>query len=404
MTQIKLIYQPLILTVAGDMPTIPSPASITPDDPTWDPDHNLLVGQMAYNIADDIWYYRTVSLGIKVLNNGGEGGSSSLFDLTDTAISLPIEDGSILRFDSDATDWVNVDTIEADTLNTKTADEIRDEAIAAVNQVSVISSITDAPSTVGWYAIGRWKSLNCNFEASLITHPGGGLTHEVLSVVGIVDSSNISNWAITITSSSSNSFENVRVSQYNVGGEDYTYLEVQKSVTNVGTFSVVAKKELINSLLNPTTYTFEALSFTDISGLSAIRRSQEYDSNTLRYNNNNSLKITADSVSSDNGLKIGESSPIIKFIEDTIGSWDMSTTDEFITPLPVGVTFDKVMDCKVMLNDDANTERLPLTMDGYWFTDNLNQLHLVRNDGGLYSTSNFSVAAERGDIYLTVKA
>jgi len=59
----KLIapVQPLILKTAGQLPTIPVPNTIMPDDPRFNIESDLMVGQFAYNVIDDIWYYRGYS-------------------------------------------------------------------------------------------------------------------------------------------------------------------------------------------------------------------------------------------------------------------------------------------------------------------------------------------------------
>lgn len=59
MSKIIIPLQPLILTVSGEKPTIPSPETIMPDDVRFDITSDLMIGQMAYNVADDIWYYRS---------------------------------------------------------------------------------------------------------------------------------------------------------------------------------------------------------------------------------------------------------------------------------------------------------------------------------------------------------
>lgn len=71
--------QPLILTVAGDKPTIPSPATIMPTDSRFDNTSNLMIGQLAYNVPDDIWYYRSFSA-IKKLTG------STVLDVNDVEV------------------------------------------------------------------------------------------------------------------------------------------------------------------------------------------------------------------------------------------------------------------------------------------------------------------------------
>lgn len=53
--------QPLILTVSGQLPTIPNPSTIMPDDNRFDKSSDIMVGQLAYNVIDDEWYYRGYS-------------------------------------------------------------------------------------------------------------------------------------------------------------------------------------------------------------------------------------------------------------------------------------------------------------------------------------------------------
>jgi uncharacterized protein (TIGR02145 family) len=53
--------QPLILTEAGAKPTIPNPATIMPTDGRFNKESDIMIGQLAYNVPDDIWYYRSYS-------------------------------------------------------------------------------------------------------------------------------------------------------------------------------------------------------------------------------------------------------------------------------------------------------------------------------------------------------
>jgi hypothetical protein len=55
---IKLHYQPLILKEPGQLPTVPQPPSLKPGDNGWDDNFNILIGQTAYNIADNRVYIR----------------------------------------------------------------------------------------------------------------------------------------------------------------------------------------------------------------------------------------------------------------------------------------------------------------------------------------------------------
>lgn len=59
MNTIELSPVHLTLTGAGVKPTIPKRRSAVFGDPDFNPDINLMVSQWAYNVDDDIWYYRS---------------------------------------------------------------------------------------------------------------------------------------------------------------------------------------------------------------------------------------------------------------------------------------------------------------------------------------------------------
>jgi len=71
--------QPLVLTVADQKPTIPDPATIMPTDSRFNKQSDLMVGQFAYNVVDDIWYYRSSSA-IKKLTG------STVLDVNDVEV------------------------------------------------------------------------------------------------------------------------------------------------------------------------------------------------------------------------------------------------------------------------------------------------------------------------------
>lgn len=72
--------QHLILTVSGAKPTIPVPASLTPDDAGWVAATDILRGELCYNTINKIWYTRTNAdvivevcperVGTKTISNG----------------------------------------------------------------------------------------------------------------------------------------------------------------------------------------------------------------------------------------------------------------------------------------------------------------------------------------------
>ena len=105
MSAIKFTHQPLILTVTGEQPTLPSPADLTPDDSGWDETSNILVGQFAYNTIDDVWYYRGSTVGIQEFQINS--GTNTLYNLSDTNISSPVS-GSILKFNTTSNKWEDI--------------------------------------------------------------------------------------------------------------------------------------------------------------------------------------------------------------------------------------------------------------------------------------------------------
>lgn len=59
MNTIELSPVPLTLTGAGVKPTIPKRKSAVFGDPDFNTDTDLMVSQWAYNVDEDIWYYRS---------------------------------------------------------------------------------------------------------------------------------------------------------------------------------------------------------------------------------------------------------------------------------------------------------------------------------------------------------
>lgn len=56
---VELSQIPLTLTGIGVKPTVPIRRSAVFGDPDFNPSANLMVSQWAYNVDDDIWYYRS---------------------------------------------------------------------------------------------------------------------------------------------------------------------------------------------------------------------------------------------------------------------------------------------------------------------------------------------------------
>ncbi len=67
---IKSINLPLILTGVGVKPTVPANIRAVFGDGDFDVTSDLMVGQQAYNVDDDIWYYRNKN-SIRIYGNDG---------------------------------------------------------------------------------------------------------------------------------------------------------------------------------------------------------------------------------------------------------------------------------------------------------------------------------------------
>ena len=59
MKQVKISPVPMTITGAGVKPTIAKRKSAVYGDADFDPKKNLMVGQMAFNVDDKVWYYRS---------------------------------------------------------------------------------------------------------------------------------------------------------------------------------------------------------------------------------------------------------------------------------------------------------------------------------------------------------
>jgi len=73
------------LETAGLKPTIPSPPTLTPEDDDWINNSDILIGEIAYNKVDNLYYYRDNSDNILILGNRevlGYACSDETTDLT----------------------------------------------------------------------------------------------------------------------------------------------------------------------------------------------------------------------------------------------------------------------------------------------------------------------------------
>lgn len=98
--------QHLVLTQPSQVPTIPSPVTIDPSDDRWK-STDIMKGEWAHNVADDVWFYRRDNNTIATINLNaiGEGGGG-LENRYDTVALMIAEQGNQtdkgLQFVSDA--------------------------------------------------------------------------------------------------------------------------------------------------------------------------------------------------------------------------------------------------------------------------------------------------------------
>ena len=84
MNNIKSTNLPLILTGRGVKPTVPSNIRAVFGDDDFDVTSDLMVGQQAYNVDDDIWYYRSK----KNIKSFGQLPTIPVVDTTDKVFFL----------------------------------------------------------------------------------------------------------------------------------------------------------------------------------------------------------------------------------------------------------------------------------------------------------------------------
>jgi len=116
-----------ILTGAGVVPTIPTPSDITPDNVAWVNATDILIGQIAFNRTDNIWYYRDGEETILEFESGGSGAVSSVFGRNGAVVAEAGDyDALKITFDNSGTNITATDVQGA-------IDEL-DSELAAVEQ------------------------------------------------------------------------------------------------------------------------------------------------------------------------------------------------------------------------------------------------------------------------------
>lgn len=89
---IKSINLDLIIEGVGNMPTVPVNKHAVFGDSDFDDSINLMIGQKAYNVTDDIWYYRSKT-GIKILPAITGAYKLTIYDPTGTYIMHGLPSG-----------------------------------------------------------------------------------------------------------------------------------------------------------------------------------------------------------------------------------------------------------------------------------------------------------------------
>src|SRR5688572_26876028 len=86
----RIIYdghiQVLVLLNTGEVPTVPTPPTLTPVDEGWVEETDIMIGEFAVNKVDDKVWTRTDS-GIIQINAEGSGAVNSVFGRTGTVIA-----------------------------------------------------------------------------------------------------------------------------------------------------------------------------------------------------------------------------------------------------------------------------------------------------------------------------
>ncbi len=169
--------QPLILTTSGVLPTIPSPSTIMPTDSRFDNTSDLMIGQLAYNIVDDIWYYRGYS-GIAQLSSSGSYTTSNVSvwdeDTSYTAgniyVSYVNEDSDDEQFQTSQIYRCIVDTTAGESPeNTPDSWELQGTTVSTSTMYTGDILVTDASVEAADSTITTQAEINEDINESLIS-------------------------------------------------------------------------------------------------------------------------------------------------------------------------------------------------------------------------------------------
>jgi len=129
MTIISARYQHLVLTGAGVVPTVPSTPTLTANDPGWDANTDIHIGEYAFNKTDAKWYYRSASAIVEIKPPVWGNISGTLSNQTDlqAAFDAKANDSVVVKLSGAQTvggdkDFTGATKASKKTLSEKTAD------------------------------------------------------------------------------------------------------------------------------------------------------------------------------------------------------------------------------------------------------------------------------------------
>lgn len=164
--------QHLILTGAGITPTIPNPVTSSPSDSTWVAATDIMQGEWAHNITDDIWYYRKADNTIaQIPGSSSVINQSALIDGASIAANCGSFDSKMFYLDSARTainpiTFSNVGKIWGIAINKQSASDLV-ITFAGANMVFEIYDVDNNCYTVGTN-VTLSGAANKGFELSFI--------------------------------------------------------------------------------------------------------------------------------------------------------------------------------------------------------------------------------------------
>lgn len=137
MNLVNATFLDLILTGTGVQPQIPDPANLKYNDPGFDPEIHLMIGQRAYNVDDNIVYMRTKT---------GIEKTGFLSDAERARIMTVAERAKLVGIDEGANNYTHPETHSL-AIITETDDKKIMTALERTKLAGLPSSIPPAPVT-----------------------------------------------------------------------------------------------------------------------------------------------------------------------------------------------------------------------------------------------------------------